>query len=164
MLTEEREIAEFFEETLRQYSKPKVVSNWVMRSVLEAVGSRSGSISDTALTPGHLARVLELVERGSLTAASGRQVLAEVAETGATVEEVLSQAGTALAKVQKAGGVARPRRGGTAETSSPDDPPKCGTCGKVMTFREGTSKNGRDYKGYFCPDRDCEGEPVWVND
>jgi hypothetical protein len=83
---------------------------------------------------------------------------------GATVEEVLSQAGTALGKVQKAGGVARPRRGGNAETSAPDDPPKCGTCGKVMTFREGTSKNGRDYKGYFCPDRDCEGEPVWVND
>ena len=81
----------------------------------------------------------------------------------ATVEDVLSQAETALTKVQEAGGVARPRRGGNADAPAKDDAPKCGTCGKVMTYREGTSKSGKDYKGYFCPDRDCEGDPVWVN-
>ena len=86
----------------------------------------------------------------------------------ATVEDVLSQAETAQTKVREAGGVARPRRqtpagGGNPETPSSNDPPKCGKCAKAMTFREGTSKSGKDYKGYFCPDRDCEGEPVWIN-
>lgn len=84
---------------------------------------------------------------------------------GATVEEVFSQAETALSKVQKAGGTARPKRrspNGTVEPAGEADP-KCAACGKEMTYREGTSKSGKDYKGYFCPDRDCKGEPVWVN-
>ena len=82
---------------------------------------------------------------------------------GATIEDVLSQSESALGKVQEAGGVARPRRGATADASAGNGPTKCGECGKAMTYREGTSKSGKDYKGYFCPDRDCEGDPVWVN-
>jgi aspartyl-tRNA(Asn)/glutamyl-tRNA(Gln) amidotransferase subunit B len=93
VLTEDFEIAEFFEATLRLYPKPKVVSNWVMRSVLEVIGSRGGSISDTSLTPDHLRQVLELVDQGSLTPAHGRQVLAEVAETGASAQEVVKARG-----------------------------------------------------------------------
>ena len=88
---------------------------------------------------------------------------------GATVKDVLSEADSAIATVKKAGGVARPRRqtpaGGSNGSTPPEgDPPKCGACDSSMTFREGISRNGKDYKGYFCPDRDCEGEPVWVND
>jgi aspartyl-tRNA(Asn)/glutamyl-tRNA(Gln) amidotransferase subunit B len=93
VLTEDLEIAEFFEATLRLYPKPKLVSNWIMRSVLEVIGSRGGSISGTSLTPDHLRQVLELVEGGSLTPAHGRQVLAEVAESGASAAEVVKARG-----------------------------------------------------------------------
>lgn len=87
----------------------------------------------------------------------------------ATVEEVLSQAEAALEKVQGAGGMARPRRQppaevGSTEPPSSEGPPRCGQCGREMTYREGTSRAGKPYRGYFCPDRDCEGDPVWVND
>jgi len=85
---------------------------------------------------------------------------------GATVQDVLSQAEDTLDKVRAAGGVARPPRGNrgpSADAPASDDPPKCRECGSTMAYREGTSKAGKDYKGYFCPDRDCSGEPVWVN-
>ena len=84
---------------------------------------------------------------------------------GATVDEVLKQADLAATKVQKAGGGARPRasRNGQSETSSDNGTHTCGHCGKPMAYREGTSKSGKEYKGFFCPDRECEGEPVWVN-
>ena len=85
---------------------------------------------------------------------------------GATVTEVLSDAAAAMTEVQEAGGIARPprRRNGSAEPAPQTDGPECPECKKEMTYREGTSKSGRDYKGYFCPDRDCIGEPIWVND
>jgi aspartyl-tRNA(Asn)/glutamyl-tRNA(Gln) amidotransferase subunit B len=93
VLTEDWEISEFFEAALRLYPQPKVVSNWVMRSVLEVVGNRGGSVSDTSLRPDHLRQVLELVDGGSLTPAHGRQVLAEAAETGASAEEIVKARG-----------------------------------------------------------------------
>jgi hypothetical protein len=84
---------------------------------------------------------------------------------GATVDEVLRQADSAATKVTKAGGTARPRasRGGHSETSGDNGTHNCASCGQPMAYREGTSKSGKDYKGFFCPDRECEGEPVWVN-
>ncbi len=85
---------------------------------------------------------------------------------GATVTDVLSEAEAARAKVQEAGGVARPRNGRIPAVNGAtlDAAPTCAACGKTLAFREGTSKAGKEYKGYFCPNRDCKGEPVWVND
>lgn len=85
---------------------------------------------------------------------------------GATVDDVLSQAEHALEKVRSAGGVARPggARGEQPEEPVQESPPTCRECGSTMTYREGTSRAGKPYKGYFCPDGDCKGEPVWVND
>ena len=85
---------------------------------------------------------------------------------GPTVEDVLDKAKGAMKTVRSAGGRPRPTEGcsPTPEEPSPDAPPDCSECGQTMVYREGTSKAGKAYKGYFCPDRDCEGEPVWVND
>ena len=41
---------------------------------------------------------------------------------------------------------------------------KCEVCGKKLKYREGEGRNRKPYKGYFCPDRDCGGKPVWVDD
>jgi len=36
----------------------------------------------------------------------------------------------------------------------------CPTCGKLMTYKEGISKSGKPWKGYFCPER--AHDPIWV--
>jgi hypothetical protein len=85
---------------------------------------------------------------------------------GATVEDVLEKAKDALNAVCSAGGKPRPSEScpTTPEEPSSNAPPNCPECHQTMVYREGTSKAGKPYKGYFCPDRDCKGEPVWVND
>ena len=45
--------------------------------------------------------------------------------------------------------------------------PKCQTCGMVMGYKEGKSRKGDDYAGYFCPKakRGLPGhEPIWKFD
>jgi aspartyl-tRNA(Asn)/glutamyl-tRNA(Gln) amidotransferase subunit B len=91
-LCEDRELADFFEATTKLYPQPREVANWVLRSVLELSAQR-GSLADLKLEPAQLARVLELVKEGRLTAGSARQVLAEVARSGAPPEQVVRERG-----------------------------------------------------------------------
>ena len=88
---------------------------------------------------------------------------------GASTVEVLDEAHEAVGRIIKAGGEARLSNGndsGTRSDTTPSksSPPNCKVCGKKMKFREGESKNGKPYKGFFCQDRDCEGKPVWIDD
>lgn len=85
--------------------------------------------------------------------------------TGTSPDTVLEDADSAVERIKKAGGEPRPHRnGGPDAATTGASSPKCEVCGKKMKFREGEGRNGKPYKGYFCPDRDCEGKPVWVDD
>ena len=85
---------------------------------------------------------------------------------GTSSESVLDEAQEAIERITKAGGEPRPdrRRNATGESSGEGNSLKCSVCGKKMQYREGESRAGKPYKGYFCPDRDCEGKPVWIDD
>ena len=89
---------------------------------------------------------------------------------GASSEEVLDDAQAAIGKIAGAGGEPRPVNGilgkeeKEEEKPSKTNPPNCSVCGKKMTYREGESRTGKPYKGFFCPESDCEGKPVWLND
>jgi hypothetical protein len=84
--------------------------------------------------------------------------------SGTSTDSVLDDANSAITKIKKAGGAPRPTRNGTTSDATSKEAPSCTVCSKKMTYREGESRNGKPYKGFFCPDRDCEGKPVWVDD
>jgi len=83
---------------------------------------------------------------------------------GTSSETVLDDAHTAIERIKKAGGAPRHGRNGASAEETPSASLNCDVCGKKLKFREGESRAGKPYKGYFCPDRDCEGKPVWVDD
>jgi len=95
LLTSDRALADFFEQTVRLHREPKTVSNWVMGEMLRLLGDRGLEPAANPLTPGQLAGLLDLVSRGviSLRAAKGvfeamfgteRQAADIVAEQGLT--------------------------------------------------------------------------------
>lgn len=45
-------------------------------------------------------------------------------------------------------------------TAEPVDNKHCVTCGNPLTYKEGISKSGKPWKGYFCSERGHE--PQWV--
>ena len=89
---------------------------------------------------------------------------------GDSDEELLERAERAIVAILAAEGTARPnssRRAATApevEKPSRDDPPACPECGRKMAYREGKSRSGRPYKGFFCRTEGCQGRPVWLDD
>ena len=50
---------------------------------------------------------------------------------------------------------------GKAPTQSSTDEHVCPEHGE-MEFKEGVSKAGKPWKGWFCPERDCDTKPVWI--
>lgn len=90
--------------------------------------------------------------------------------SGASPTDVLDEAHAAVGTIIKAGGEARPSNGesygtnGNGAAPTKTNPPKCAVCRTKMEFREGTNRGGKPYKGFFCPDRECKGRPVWIDD
>ena len=50
-----------------------------------------------------------------------------------------------------------------AKAAPANEARECPTCGGPMPFKQGTSKAGKAYAGYFCADRNCPQEPVWAD-
>ncbi len=93
VLTEDRDVAEFFESAARAARDPKKVANWVMRDVLGAVAEQGLALADLPLAPDHLVELLALIDSGSLTVASARKVFAIVAGSGERPEAVMQAQG-----------------------------------------------------------------------
>ncbi len=96
VLTAEKALADFFEETLKHHDKPKTVSNWVMGEVLREMNERSQTADSLGLKPQHLAELVKLVESGTITGTTAKKVLSAVLDTGKTPsliveEEALAQ-------------------------------------------------------------------------
>ena len=108
VLTDDRAVAEFFEQTLSLFPHAKTVSNWVMRSVLEAVAEGDGGIEALPVTAAGLAALLELVEQGAVTPGSAREIFAEMVTSGAAPGEIVKRRGLeAVSDVDELEAVAR---------------------------------------------------------
>ncbi len=93
LLSEDRAVAEFYEQTVADFAHPKIVANWVMRSLLETLSETGTALADLPLTPAHLARLLELVDQNRVTAASARKIFSEMARSGRDPAEIMREQG-----------------------------------------------------------------------
>lgn len=108
ILTEGRELADFFEATLSAHvagadrkAAAKRVANWMLRDVMAVMKERSCEIADLALEPVQLAALITLVEGGRVTAKSARDLLPELAVEGGDPEALVAERG--LEAVQDTG-------------------------------------------------------------
>jgi len=93
VLTDDRDVAEFFEKAVSLYGQPKTISNWVMRDVLGAATETGKSLRELPVTPEHLVELLKLLDAGRITAASAREVFGEMAKTGERAEAIVRARG-----------------------------------------------------------------------
>ena len=66
MITGQKALADFFEETVALGAAPKQAANWIMGEVLRQLSAQGLEAKDMTLTPGTLARLIELVRTGKL--------------------------------------------------------------------------------------------------
>lgn len=149
MLTEQRALAEFFERTVVLGSPAKTASNWILGQVLRQLSQRNLEAKDMALSPGTLARIIALVERGKINRNTGVQVLDAVFDGGDPEEYIRANA---LGQVSDPEEIAR-----AVEVVLEQNP------GPAAEFRAGKEKSFGFLVGQTMRKLDGKADPKLVN-
>ncbi len=92
VLTASKDVADYFEDCLRFFNKPKVVSNWIMTEVLRELKSEE-DIKDFAINPQKLSELLSLIEDGTISGKLAKDIFSEMALSGKGAREIVSEKG-----------------------------------------------------------------------
>lgn len=91
VLTSTKEMANFFESCLKDYDKPKVVSNWIMTELLGLLTETKKKLADSLVKPEFLTKMLKLIDNGLISGKIGKEVFAEIFATGKDPEEIVKE-------------------------------------------------------------------------
>jgi len=104
LLTTTPDLAEYFETAVKHHPKnPKAIANWVMTEVLRELKARHAGV-DAALAPERPARLVAMVDAGTLSGRGAKEVLAAIWESGEDPAAAMERLG--LAQVRDAGEIA----------------------------------------------------------
>ncbi|MFQ5598062.1 MAG: Asp-tRNA(Asn)/Glu-tRNA(Gln) amidotransferase subunit GatB [Nitrospiria bacterium] len=93
ILTSVPSLADFFEETVSLYPKPKIVSNWIMGDLLRLLNQENKEISDATIQPGQLAALLKLIDAGTISGKIAKNIFEEMYQSGADPERIVTEKG-----------------------------------------------------------------------
>lgn len=97
ILTSERSLSDYFEEAVGLSSaSPKTVSNWMMNDLLRLMNDLGKSASELRLRPAELAEIIDMVESGKISPATGKALLKKVEESGRKPAEIVAAEGLGL--------------------------------------------------------------------
>lgn len=101
VLTDSRELADYFEACVKEYSDAKAVSNWIMGDFLRLLKEENLEIAEVKMTPAHLSGMLKLMDEGVISSKIAKTVFEEMFKTGKAPEQIVEEKG--LKQISDAG-------------------------------------------------------------
>jgi aspartyl-tRNA(Asn)/glutamyl-tRNA(Gln) amidotransferase subunit B len=94
VLTDDPDVAAYFEGAIAAGSPIKQTANWVMGDIAAYLNSKPGlSIRAIALTPAVLAEMVSLIEDGTISGKIAKEILPELLEKGGSVKALIEEKG-----------------------------------------------------------------------
>jgi aspartyl-tRNA(Asn)/glutamyl-tRNA(Gln) amidotransferase subunit B len=93
VLTDDRDLAEFFDAAARAYGNAKAVSNWVMGDLKRLLNAENRAVSELRFKPEDLAVMLRLLDEGKISGKQAKQVFEEMFATGKSPEAIVTASG-----------------------------------------------------------------------
>jgi aspartyl-tRNA(Asn)/glutamyl-tRNA(Gln) amidotransferase subunit B len=94
ILVNDRALADFFEETVRAAGgEAKTVANWMTGEFLRYLKNDGGAVAGAKITPAQLGALVALVKKGEVSGSAAKDVFAEMWQTGAPPEAIVSAKG-----------------------------------------------------------------------
>lgn len=75
ILVKEKDISDYFEETIKESVDPKLASNWISSIILGHLNKNYIKIKDIFITPKMLASLIKMVDSGKISSKQGKEVL-----------------------------------------------------------------------------------------
>jgi aspartyl-tRNA(Asn)/glutamyl-tRNA(Gln) amidotransferase subunit B len=82
VLTQTKEMSDFFEATVAQGADPKLAANWLMGEVNAYLNAKQIDLPETALTPTNLATMIKLIEDETISSKIAKKVFKEIITKG----------------------------------------------------------------------------------
>jgi aspartyl-tRNA(Asn)/glutamyl-tRNA(Gln) amidotransferase subunit B len=93
ILTSDRDLADYFENCLQDFNQPKPVSNWIMGSLLGLLNAAGKSIDQSPISAPDLARLLKLIDDGTISGKIAKTVFDEMAKSGKPPQQIVEEKG-----------------------------------------------------------------------
>ncbi|MFN3598727.1 MAG: Asp-tRNA(Asn)/Glu-tRNA(Gln) amidotransferase subunit GatB [Aquificaceae bacterium] len=94
VLTENKELGDFFEESLKYYpQESKLTANWLLNDLLGNLAEVGKGIEDSPVSPKSLAELVKLIKEGVLSSKLAKEVLKEMVSTGKEPEKIVEEKG-----------------------------------------------------------------------
>ncbi|MBU0599227.1 Asp-tRNA(Asn)/Glu-tRNA(Gln) amidotransferase subunit GatB [bacterium] len=82
LLVRDKKLADYYEEGVKFYPKPKVVSNWIISELLGILSKKKETLSQIKITPLQLAEMLKLIDQGVISGKIAKDLLVLMDESG----------------------------------------------------------------------------------
>ena len=93
ILTAEKDLADYFEECVNVFDRPKKVSNWIMGSLLGLLNAHGKSIDQSPIAAQDLAELLKLVDQGVISGKIAKTVFEDMAASGKPPRQIVEEKG-----------------------------------------------------------------------
>ncbi|GAA0440598.1 Asp-tRNA(Asn)/Glu-tRNA(Gln) amidotransferase subunit GatB [Virgibacillus salarius] len=93
VLTNSKQMADFFEEAIAHDADMKQVSNWLMGEISAYMNKHYKELHELAITPEALAKMIQLIEDGTISSKIAKKVFAELVEKGGDPEKIVKEKG-----------------------------------------------------------------------
>src|ERR1700733_6369038 len=151
VLTAPSALADYFEGAVKAGAPAKSAASWISVELLRRLKDAGKEIEDCPVAPAALAELLAIVERGEITAASGKKVFATMFDTGKKAAEIIAAEG--MAQISDSGAIEKIARAVIAK--SPDN---------LAKYRAGSEGVFKFFVGQVMKETRGQANPQIVND
>ena len=89
----DKDMSNYFDETLKSSANPKLLVNWVMVDVAAYLNKNNLNILNIKLSPKHLGEMVKLVEEGKISSKQAKDVFARIVESDESPIDVANKLG-----------------------------------------------------------------------
>jgi aspartyl-tRNA(Asn)/glutamyl-tRNA(Gln) amidotransferase subunit B len=93
VLTATRALADYFEASVKAGAQAKSAANWISVELLRRLNDSGKEISESPVSPAALAELLQKIDAGQITAATGKRVFARMFDSGKASAEIIAAEG-----------------------------------------------------------------------
>lgn len=93
VITASKAVADYYDAVKELVNDPKTIANWIMGDMMKQLNTRGISISECAVTPGHLAEMIQLLNKGTISGKIAKTVFEEMFASGKKPGDVVQEKG-----------------------------------------------------------------------
>ena len=93
VLTTEKSLADFYEETAKEAKNFKASSNWIMTELLRELNTANKDITHSPIRPQQLGRMVALIDQGTISGKIAKTVFQEMWQSGKDPEVIINEKG-----------------------------------------------------------------------